>query len=47
MEIKALKIGETYIINTYEFGEITGKLIKLGNGLIILDDGEETHKIIY
>ena len=47
MEIKALKIGETYTINTCEYGVITGELIKLGNGLIILDDGEETHKIIY
>ena len=45
--MKELLIGRTYTINTYEYGDITGKLIKITNGYIILDDGEETHKILY
>jgi hypothetical protein len=45
--IQPLVIGETLTINTYEYGIITGELVKRTDNILIIDDGIEEYKIIY
>ena len=48
MQLLSEKIGETITVDTYCSGEITGKLVKLTNKIIFLEDEHgEIHKILY